>query len=190
MQTAVQLTASDRSTLWILCGASVLITLLLIGLVIWSYVLRRNRKDVTHRKGISFLWICLLLLLSVWTLRYAVNFYLMRYPTCDEDQALTGLEQFFNSFVHALQTFSMDESYTEYIRNGKNMVAALTQDADSGFVWFYGIYASLLNLAAPIAGGAILFQILTSFFPHVRLFLAAHAPWKQLYFFSELNERA
>ncbi|MBR6420889.1 MAG: hypothetical protein IKS42_11180 [Oscillospiraceae bacterium] len=183
------MTNNDKIKLWLLCIASVLFTGVLIVRLIGRILTRRQRVDGERQhKGLTFLSACCFLLFSVWALRYAVNYYLLCTGEAS-DRVLTGFEQFFNSFVHALQTFSMDEDYTEYIRSGKQMMAALTQE---GSFWehFYGVYASALNMAAPIAGGAIVFEILTSFFPNVRLWFNALLPWRQLYFFSDLSERS
>lgn len=125
------------------------------------------------------------LLLSVWSLRYAVGYYAIVCAPA-EGVALTRVEELFNSFVHALQTFSMDEDYTAYILNGKEMMAALT-GGSVGWQTAYGIYASVLNVAAPIAGGAILIEILAGVFPKIRLALAGFAVWRDKYYFSELN---
>ena len=183
------MTDLDRGLIWTLCISSLTVTLILAGWIVGSYVLHRSPKDGVRRRGISFLWVCVFLLLAVWMLRYAVNYYLMRCPVSDEDRILDGWEQIFNSFLHALQTFSMDEGYTEYIRSGKDMMGMLT-NGNTAAVRFYGIYASVLNVAAPIAGGAIVFEILTSFFPHVRLFFGSLSRRRHLYFFSELNLRS
>ena len=180
---------SDKIKLWLLFGASVLFTAVLILRLIGKIAIRRERIDGERQhKGLTFLSACCFLLFSVWALRYAVNYYLLCTGEAS-DRVLTGFEQFFNSFVHALQTFSMDEDYTEYIRSGKQMMAALTREG-SFAEQFYGVYASALNMAAPIAGGAIVFEILTSFFPNVRLWFNALLPWRQLYIFSDLSERS
>lgn len=100
---------------------------------------------------------------------------------------LTWWEEIFNSLVHALQTFSMDEDYTEYILNGKKMLSTISGD-NSMWIATYGLYASVLNFVAPIAGGAIIFEILASIFPKVRLQLSHLAFWKEKYYFSELND--
>lgn len=120
---------------------------------------------------------------AIWCLRYAVEYYSIRSGASE----LTPPEELFNSMVHALQTFSMDEDYTQYILDGKAMLGAI---AGTGSVWvtFYGLYASVLNFAAPLAGGAILFEVLASIFPKVKLRTAYMAVWRPKYYFSELNE--
>lgn len=126
------------------------------------------------------------LIAAVWCLRYAVGYFSI--VSADDNTAtLTWWEEIFNSLVHALQTFSMDEDYTEYILNGKKMLSTICGD---NYMWIaiYGLYASVLNFVAPIAGGAIIFEILASIFPKVRLQLSHLAFWKEKYYFSELND--
>ncbi len=126
------------------------------------------------------------LLGSIWCLRYAVGFYAIVVGN-DGAPTLTWGEEIFNSIVHTLQTFSMDEDYTEYIIDGKDMLRAV---AGGSGTWqdVYGIYASVLNFIAPVVGGAIIFEILASIFPKVRLWLLSFAVWRKKYYFSELNE--
>lgn len=124
---------------------------------------------------------------AVWCLRFAVGFFDIVSAESGDAVVLEWYEELLNSFVHALQTFSMDEDYTEYIINGKIMVRGLIGESA---VWevIYGFYASLLNFIAPIVGGAIVFEIIASVFPKLRLFISHCIFWKEKYYFSELNE--
>ena len=126
------------------------------------------------------------LILSVWCLRYAVGYYSI-ITADDAELTLTCWEEICNSLVHALQTFSMDEDYTSYILDGKMMLRQIMGE-DTVWQTVYGLYASALNLIAPVAGGAIIFEILASFFPWFKLWFAHWAVWKKKYYFSELNQ--
>lgn len=123
-----------------------------------------------------------LLIGAIWSLRLAVGIYNV------PGEGLTYGEEILNSFIHALQTFSMDEDYTKYISDGRAMIMAF--GAGEFWVNAYGVYASILNVIAPIAGGAIIFEMLSSLFPRVRLAVESLFFWKELYFFSELNDRS
>ncbi len=146
--------------------------------------------EINSKSGVSKMLIFSgSLLLSVWCLRYAVGYFeilSLESPA----EGLTWYEEIFNSLVHSLQTFSMDEDYTEYIINGKKMLGALSFNELGNFdlPFWYGIYASLLNIVAPIAGGALIFEILASIFPKIKLGFSRIAFWKEKYYFSELNE--
>ncbi len=145
------------------------------------------RLKKVKRGGLgSFLIFSAFLLGSIWSLRFAVGYYTCLFP--DPNQVpLRPWEELLNSAVHALQTMSMDEDYTEYIIKGKEMMVLLF-GADSVWESFYGMYAAALNLVAPIAGGAMLFQILASIFPQMLLRISFLAFWKDKYYFSDLNE--
>lgn len=124
---------------------------------------------------------------AVWCLRYAVGYFSIL-SSGGGDTALTWWEEIFNSVAHALQTFSLDEDYTKYILDGKRMLRTIFGENVGWKATAYGLYASMLNFAAPIAGGAVIFEILASIFPRIKLFLSHIAFWKETYYFSELNE--
>ena len=58
------------------------------------------------------------------------------------------------------------------------------------WVAVYVIYASVLNVLAPICAGAILLDVLQSVFPEVKLFFKKLAFWKTKYYFSEFNDNS
>ena len=124
------------------------------------------------------------LLGAVWCLRYAVGYFAI--VANSDKQFLTKAEEIFNSAVHALQTFSMDEGYTEYIADGKRMLSFLW-GANHWTVDAYGIYAAVLNFLSPVVGGAVIFEILASVFPRLRLIFLYLVFWKEKCYFSELN---
>lgn len=179
------MTEKQVIVLWALLAASVWFALLPIAAELIS-LWRRKRDRQNMRFNKNLLWISVFLLASVWCVRFAVGYYGILH-TAPAEQSLTGLEEVLNSFVHALQTFSMDEDYTAYILDGKSMMEALTAPG-SAWIGAYGKYAALLNFFAPIAGGAIIFDILTGFFPRIRLWFCSLAFWRKKYYFSELNE--
>lgn len=145
--------------------------------------------EVERRSGINkMLTVSLSLICSIWCLRYAVGYYDI-ITAVEGTCTLNRFEEIFNSISHALQTFSMDEDYTGYILSGKEMLRDLL-GADTKWQTVYGVYASLLNFVAPIVGGAIIFEILASIFPKLRLRASYLACWKEKYFFSELNDES
>ena len=110
-----------------------------------------------------------------------------------EDYSLLTLELSFNgfcklladSFVHSLQTFSMDEGYTEYLLSG---LGYLADTAAPGFV--VGLYthlSNIINVMCPVLGGAVLLDMLCDCFPRWRYnALLTH----KRYIFSEINEQS
>ncbi len=177
------------------------ITLLLAGSLVFSLAAMFysiNKFAVRHvgdrmKSKISPMLMLALLLGSIWSLRLAVGLFGLIHPelsaiAADSSLAsLTAGEEFFNSLIHTLQTFSMDEDYTAYMISGKAMVHELYGVNEDGQSCF-GIYVSILNLLAPIAGGAIILDIIVSFVPKLRLAIYRLAFWKDKYYFSELNE--
>lgn len=160
--------------------------------------IRKQRKlDSADKKSTNrVLFFSACLLGSIWCLRYAVGcFEIILMETvkqADPSLQQIGLnwgEEFLNSVVHALQTFSMDEEYTEYILNGKQMIRHLI-GSESGWEDVYGFYASVLNVVAPVAGGAIILDILAGVLPGVKLWFYDLVFWRDKYFFSELNEES
>ena len=168
----------------------VIITALLIASVVFfalpfiNWITNLFKK--TYKKPLvgGMLIFSLCLIASIWCLRYSVGLY--NIILSNKEVKLTWFEEIFNSVAHALQTFSMDESYANYIVDGKKMLIEMFgKDA----VWHkvYGIYASFLNFIAPIAGGAIIFEIIANIFPKIRVWLNSLVFWKEKCYFSELN---
>ncbi len=127
---------------------------------------------------------------AVWSLRFAVGYY----ASFEAEGAFGGLrpaEEVFNSLVHTLQTFSLDEDYTGYILDGKRMIAALF-GAGEGAAWIkvYGLYAAVLNILVPVVGGAIILELILEYSPKLRLLLLAVRSGTEKYYFSELNDRS
>lgn len=118
---------------------------------------------------------------AIFLLRFYVSYNSL---PADSLYDLNLFERLSDSFLHTLQTFSMDEGYTEYTVIGKAIL-----EADGHALWavVYGAVVSVLNVCAPIAGGALLLEILTGVFPTLRLALY---PFRPKYIFSEMNEHA
>ncbi len=151
-----------------------------------AWIIVRCIRSVLNKKnrGNKTVWYSLLIVGAIWCLRYAVGYY----DICSADfPKLNVFEEVFNSLVHTFQSFSMDEDYTWYIENGKEMMRSVFAN-NALLVGIYGGYASALNVFAPVCGGAILLNILQGVFPGVRLFIKRLAFWKTKYYFSELNE--
>lgn len=150
------------------------------GLLMLYFTFRK--KTVWKKKVILLLILFLLILIS----RAAVNLYGVNEAAADPDPLvlLSPLERILDSVVHALQSFSMDENYTDYIVKGKQLFSEVY-----GPVWgtAYAVIISLLNILAPVTGGAVLLDILIGIFPQFRIRIS---PWCRKVVFSELNEQS
>ena len=119
------------------------------------------------------------LLLSIFFLKYAV-------ALCIQPEkgapVLNELEQVVESFFRSLRTFGIEEEYPQLIFGIKSLIA-------NKFLEIMAVtYASLLAMIAPIAGGAIILEILSSILPKLRLYSSYLNPFKRdYYYFSELN---
>ena len=144
--------------------------ILLLGLLcIPGYYIRK--KGFSNPNLLSLLYVFGL----IFIFRLIVNLFMV-------NPALTFFENFADSIVHTLQTFSMDEDYTQYLSAGKQFI---TDRLGTFPAALYGFVISVLNVAAPILGGAVLLDILTGIFPGLKLRLF---PGKDKFVFSELNE--
>jgi hypothetical protein len=100
---------------------------------------------------------------------------------------LAWWEEAVSSLLRALQTFGVDGEYTGYILGGKEM---LRQMLGESTLWgeVFAIYSSALSVLAPVAGGAVVFELLASIFPQIRLWLANRNSKCEKYYFSKLND--
>ena len=164
-----------------------------------SYCPDENGRRNPRRHNKLF-WVTVLLVVSVGLMRYSVGYFQIYAPQTETEteqftqiessvNPLTPWEEVFNSFVHTLQTFSMDEDYTKYLVEGKAMVAGMAE-GNKWPVILYGLYTVFLNAITPIIGGAVIFEILASIFPIIKLQLLVRLCfWRPRYYFSELNEQ-
>ncbi len=129
------------------------------------------------------------LILSIWILRVAIGFSGVVSPG-DDIRALSWGEEVFNGFFAALRTFSLEEDYADYIGDIKEMVYSLVSD---GGQWrehcltIFVVYATVLNIIAPVAGGAIILEVLAKIFPKIKLRWVYLNFRRKKYYFSELN---
>ena len=144
-------------------------------------------KGERRKQGKALGIFSVLLILAIWCLRYAVGYYSI-ITAAKSALVLTPAEEVINSILSALKTFAMGTEYEQYTLTGKEMMLAVT--GSNALADFFGIFAFVLNLAAPIAGGAIVFEVLAGIFPKIRLVLSYLAVWREKNYFSELNERS
>lgn len=98
------------------------------------------------------------------------------------EQRFGVVEMLANSIVSALQSFSLDADYAGFLEEGKRAFGDTGVAAD-----VYGVINSLLNVIAPIIGGAVIFEILTGMFPRLKVWFH---PFSNKFVFSELNDNS
>ena len=184
----------------------------IIGFIIVA-VIRKVQHKSSVKTGISRLLIFSgFMIVSLWTLRYAMEWYSI-VTSAEGTENLSFFEEAIHSLALALKTFTIDDLYTSYLLSGREIVSSLFGDsrvavffsellADcsaaefirqlfGGYRWIeilYGLHVSFLNLAAPIAGGAVIIQVLAGVFPILRLYASRLEFWHTKCYFNELNE--
>lgn len=168
------------------------VILFVVAIIWWINRIIKNRRvpEKSNKAGVSTgIVFSVFLIFSIWILRFAVGYFSVIVPKTDIQQ-LDSWEEIINSLFGALRTFSMEEEYAEYIINIKRLVEEIVPCEH----WSFSIiqiatvaYASILNLLAPIIGGAIVLEILSSVFPKIKLRWSYIKYRRPKYFFSELN---
>lgn len=179
----------DTYLKWIICflWASAAFAVIPFVIAAERAILRlcdKYERTVAGYKGQLFVFSGFLIA-SIWCFRYAVGLCGIYYSLGSE--MLTPFEEFFSSFVYSLKIFGVDDGFSEYINMVKEMMSSLFGEGH-GLVGFYAGYASVMNAVAPVAGGAIIFEIIASIFPNILVTLSRVAVWREKYYFSELNE--
>ena len=177
---------------WGLLCASFLFTFIdIIMLLCWLIRPRRRRlrRDYSYNNntGKHIMMFSACLLFSIFFLRLTIGLF---NPLTGTGSA-TWYDRVPGSMLHALQTFSMDEAYDDTLQQGKALLGVLLcEKAGRKWITAFGIYISALNVVAPIAGGAFIFEILAGIFPLLRYWFSFPMFLKNRYFFTALNEQS
>lgn len=163
---------------------SVLSIALFLGFIVYFFVgIFKHRDYSISRRIIGYaLWLLTVIFLA----RFAVLYFrgLTDEGYADFSGGVGLFRLFGSSLTNALQSFSMDENYDDFMDWGQKMLAAV------GWGWggkLFSVICVISNIFAPILGGAILLEILAGVYPQVFLFL--HGIFHK-FVFSCLNERS
>ncbi len=157
-----------------------LVSLALFAAAVWQGLrCVRGRQDGSGRDALLGV---LLFYLSITAMRWAAG---PGYMEATGQPPLNLWETVFDSAVHALQTFSMDEDYTTYLVVTKELCRELTGSA--GAAALLGGFMAVQGFLAPIVGGAMLLSLLSDLFPGLACFFQQG---RDKFVFSELNERS
>lgn len=167
-------------------------------LVAVYYVAARCIKSVRARRsgdfyclkstGRTWMRFAFFVFFAVFCLRFAVGLFAFFNELPLDNQIILPRYLFVESLIHALQSFSMDEDYSKFLEIGQQMMQSLVPRHAIGFQTFITCYSLMLNFTAPLAGGAILFDILTELFPRFRYRIARWKPWGGKFYFTALND--
>lgn len=131
----------------------------------------------------------LLLFFSIVFIKYGTGIYTSSQAGLFKIPAFKYVEIFADSVIHALQSFSMDENYSEALTTGKEMIFLRTNS--HLMVKFYSFYVSGISIIAPIAGGAMILDLIVSIFPKLKFNIYKLVfKNREKYIFSELNDKS
>lgn len=136
-----------------------------------------NRRASFTKRGVRF---AITLFLATILARYAAG----RAGAYD-GIVLSPLKELVQSIIHALQSFTMDAGYMEFLVNGKEALFNLTES--SLFADAYAVYATILNISCAITSQVALVAVIANVFPRVKLLLVSLRFWKPVCYFSKLN---
>lgn len=157
-----------------------------IAILVALIQLFRSRNSISRDRVSTLLVVSFFLLLSIVFLRYGE----FRYASSEGKQHALGIETTIDAWIAgilaALRTVGMEESYGEILDNLRSMIASTVPNCKLlGSIALFN--AAGLHLLAPIAGGAIILEILASIFPKLRFWRVRHLCFKEKAYFSELN---
>ena len=183
----------DSAGIWIPIILSFVLTALDISMLVYWIIRPRRlkrRRDYSYNNDIGkrIMLFSLLLLAAIFCVRLAISMFGLKTP---DDADHTVFERVSSSLLHALQSFSMDENYPDTLTQGRALIKDLLYgNQDSAWADAFVAYIAVTNVAAPIAGGAFIFEILAGIFPQVLFYLSIPLWWKNRYFFTALNAQS
>ena len=172
-----------------LLGLSVLLLVLPCIVAIIRAILRWLDKCEPSSRGYKSKLFAIsgFLVFSMWCFKYALclsDIWLA--PSAD---SISPIEALLHSFLASIHDFGADYNLGSYLSDVKQTVG-LIFDGKEGLISLCSYYAAALSVAAPIAGGAIIFEIIASIFPSVQMWLSYFNVFREKYYFSELNENS
>lgn len=143
-------------------------------------IVRSSLCPKAREKRIRWLWLFSgSVFVAMWLLRSANACY----------DALTASAQWYEVGLEGLfqtvDAFCVDANYITYVQKTRCMMAAVTQN--TGWITAASIYASVLDVLAPVAGGAVVLDVLMSIFPRLCLWFLRMLVLRPKYYFSQLN---
>lgn len=172
----------------VFCGVSLVFCLLTV--VLWALRWFAKLKNCSLSK-----WAIGTLFLSIFFVKWAITIYEGGLSDNTNEfldntnefwQATVGMgcfEKFMDSILHSLQTFSLDESYTEYASAFKEMLQSIWGPK---IELLSEVYLYALSVLAPISIAAAVLSFFNEFVTNIKLKFTV----KNLYIFSELNEKS
>lgn len=176
----------DSTLRWVVIALLILSFVLSVLAILVAFIKSKVSSERTKKSKIgSILIVIMLLVASVWCLRFAVTYSSVSLQ--ESEQGLTTIEKIINCIFAAIRTFKLDEDYGAFILNLKELATELNAQNTTAQTLLIA-YATVMNIVAPVIGGAVIIDILASIFPIIKMAFSYVEVWRKKYFFSELNE--
>lgn len=166
---------------FVFCGVSLVFCLLTVILWALRWIAKFKKYNLSK-------WAIGTLFISIFFVKWAITIY-EGGLSADSDPVLkaaigmSSFERFMDSILHSLQTFSLDENYTDYASAFKEMLQSM---CGSKTKLLGEIYLYTLSVLAPISIAAAVLSFFNEFVTNIKLKFTV----KNLYIFSELNEKS
>lgn len=162
--------------------------------IAWFQFTFRKEKSISAK----IMTISVVLFISILILRFSTFTFISQLIMSEKaDEELLGvldfvvpmhwLETLVRSLVQTIRTFAFDEDYALFAIVADRMSESVLS-AHEKLPVIYRVHAGLASALAPVAGGAIIFDVLTRVFPKLKLRIMPF--WREFYVFSELNDQS
>lgn len=167
--------------------------ILFLAMCIWllfSNVLKRKIWGRREYTGLRKTVVCsLMLMVAIYLIIFFVNKNICLIADAGEEaRRVSDHEIAFNSLFEMLQTFTLDAPYEQFASKLHDILAAMGLTEEKCVCM--EIYSYIAFACAPIAGGFVLFEVIASIFPRLLVLLSLVRFYKNIMYFSELNERS
>lgn len=133
---------------------------------------------VLFARGIKRKRVCLLLSLLVSIFSWRMSYVLRVHPLVWPD--------LFENFVESIKIFAVDSSYKQFFVNTRY---AMENIPLIRYINAY-VYIPFLYFLAPVTGAVAILEIVSSLSERLNLVFKSSCFWKEVYYFSELNEQS
>lgn len=169
---------------WIMLSISVVLALVTLVLVLVVLIAgSRSLEGKLKTKGYAVPILIAGVALAICALNLALDIFSNMHNGVAK---LSGWELLVSSLLKTAKAIGVDENMDKFDRDLRGMMKAL-QESRPYLQSIVGIYAGILYVVAPVAGGIGLLEILAGVFPQMRLFFLRHTT-KDKYYFSQLHD--
>lgn len=176
---------------WVLRFVNISVILFVIPWVVSIALLLKRRKEgyKPGQSGTVALTFTVGFILSAFFLHYAVGCCKIHHVVQDVHN-LTYFEEFVASLFRAVRIVGVPEFYSEFVADLRWMLGLTLPESMIGVHDWIAVAATVMDIAIPIAGSALLLGIFARAFPKVMLFIRSLFFWREKCYFSGLNPQS